>query len=141
MSVEIAEEILRYYSKVRRIGHTTAMIEGAKSFPRCLVASWNAAHADDIRRMIGQGGFREAAFPNDVFPIASITRGNSILRSSRLPLVIDHFALVLILEALLADISNNIYRKKVTQIKEIVAERKDDATTLRNIRTITYDEK
>lgn len=90
---ETLEVLLNYYETTRQVGHTTAMMEGAKN-TECLVVVYNSQVEKGIKKM----------FPDSKNKYISIY-GVDKLKDCKTPLLIDNSALFELLDEALKEIS------------------------------------
>ncbi len=97
-----AEAIVAYLNRNVKVGHTTAVINGAKSTPDVLVVTANHEHSDQLRELLPH---------NCLIPLGSL---QTQLEGRKQPLLLDNHALYLILSSLLNEINNYDQRIKET---------------------------
>lgn len=104
------EELLQYYQTTRAVGHTYAMINGAKNTDNVLVLVHSQKYASEIK----------AKYPKAEFTGFLNLEG---LRGKRKPLLIDNGAMCAILQNALIEIrelqkQNKDLKFQLTEIKE-----------------------
>lgn len=105
--IKVATELVQYYRLTRQVGHTTAMLNGAKNAVRTIILAHDMNFATFLAKQC----------PN-VVPIS--LGGIMKLRGRRKPLLIDNAAMAQILDGLLKEISE--LNKEISALRGVLIE-------------------
>lgn len=92
-NLEILAWIKSYYTSRRGVGHTFAMIHGARDQDNCIVVAHDHKYASDLKRQL---------HGHTVIALSDIPQA---LHGKNDPLVLDHWALVALIDGIFKDIA------------------------------------
>jgi hypothetical protein len=101
-TITILKSLVRYYTTVRQVGHTSAILKGALNDPKAVVVVADSNHAQSIQEFaaVKHSGTKPRG---ELMPIQTRTLDQISLRPEALlgmnvPLVVDHYALLQLLQ-------------------------------------------
>lgn len=106
--VRIAIELIRYYDVTRQVGHTMAMLDGAKNTKGVIVVAHTMNHATDLAKQC------PSATP------VGLDGSEKKLKGRREPLLLDNSAVIWVLDGLLKEIFSLRKTVRELQITEMI---------------------